>query len=76
MREARKLRAVVRADQHHAGLPAGWSRRRPGRLRPVDSDSRFMSSGGIDNSGDIALAYSVSSLSTDPSLRYTGRAHG
>ena len=35
-----------------------------------------MSSGGIDNSGELALAYSVSSATTYPSLYYTGRLPG
>ena len=51
---------------------AGWSVLQQGTYAP-DADSRFMSSGGIDNSGELALAYSVSGAATFPSLRYTGR---
>jgi len=38
-----------------------------------DSDHRWMGSIAMDNSGDIALGYSVSSTSTYPSVRYAGR---
>ena len=38
-----------------------------------DTDSRWMPSIGISASGNIGLAYNVSSSSTYPSLRYTGR---
>jgi hypothetical protein len=43
---------------------------------PADSESRFMSSGGLDKDGGLAIAYSVSSLNTPPSLRYTGGLPG
>ncbi len=49
-----------------------WSVGAQGDLAP-DGDNRFMSSGGIDNSGELALAYSVTSGTTFPSLRYAGR---
>ncbi len=38
-----------------------------------DNDSRWMPSIGLSASGNIGLAYNVSSGSTFPSLRYTGR---
>jgi hypothetical protein len=38
-----------------------------------DGDNRFNGSAGMDQSGDIGLGYSVSSTSTHPSIRYTGR---
>lgn len=38
-----------------------------------DNDNRWMASIGINAQGDIGLAYNVSSTSTYPSLRYTGR---
>jgi hypothetical protein len=60
----------------NTGLPANWSLHDQGDYAPGSTDSRFMSSGGIDNSGGLALAYSVSSLSTAPSLFFTGRAPG
>jgi len=39
----------------------------------VNTDSRWMGSVAMDASGDIALGYSVSSGTTYPSIRYTGR---
>jgi hypothetical protein len=39
-----------------------------------DSDFRWMGSIAMDKSGDMALGYSVSSSSTSPSIRFTGRA--
>lgn len=39
-----------------------------------DSDNRWMASIAQDQSGDIAVGYSVSSAATYPSIRYTGRA--
>jgi len=41
-----------------------------------DSDSRWMGSIAMDRSGNIALGYSVSSSSTKPAIRYTGRETG
>jgi hypothetical protein len=38
-----------------------------------DSDNRWMGASATDQSGNFAVAYSVSSSSTFPSLRYTGR---
>ena len=38
-----------------------------------DSDSRFIGSIAMDNFGAIGLAYAVSSSTTFPSIRYTGR---
>jgi hypothetical protein len=37
-----------------------------------DADSRWMASIAMDQAGDIAIGYSVSSSSTFPSIRYTG----
>jgi len=39
-----------------------------------DLDFRWMGSAAMDQAGNIALGYSVSSDSTYPSIRYTGRA--
>ncbi|MGB5161606.1 MAG: hypothetical protein WBQ27_10835, partial [Thermoanaerobaculia bacterium] len=41
-----------------------------------DSDHRWMSSIAMDKDGNIGLGYSVSSLTTFPSIRYTGRMVG
>src|SRR5258708_15217108 len=38
-----------------------------------ESNFRWMGSIAMDQSGDIALGYSVSSSSVDPSVRFTGR---
>jgi subtilisin-like proprotein convertase family protein len=38
-----------------------------------DSDSRWMGSAATDNQGNLAVGYSVSSLTTFPSVRYAGR---
>jgi hypothetical protein len=40
------------------------------------ADSRWMGSIAMDQSGDIALGYSVSSFNVSPSIRYTGRLAG
>ena len=51
---------------------SGWSIYQQGTYSP-DSDSRWMGSIALDGYGNIGLEYSVSSSSTYPSLRYTGR---
>ena len=38
-----------------------------------DSNNRWMGSIAMDQAGDIALGYSVSSSTVSPSIRYTGR---
>ncbi len=38
-----------------------------------DSDNRWMGSIAMDGNGDMALGYSVSSTTTNPSIRYAGR---
>ena len=54
------------------GLSGSWSIYQEGTYSP-DTDNRWMGSIGISASGQIGLAYNVSSSSTFPSLRYTGR---
>jgi hypothetical protein len=49
-----------------------WSIYQQGTYSP-DGDNRWMGSIAMDDNGRIGLAYSVSGVSTDPSLRYTGR---
>jgi hypothetical protein len=44
-----------------------------GTYAPNDSASRWMGSLALDHTGNIALGYSVSSLSIYPSIRYAGR---
>jgi hypothetical protein len=38
-----------------------------------DTDNRWMPSAAIDGAGNLAVGYSVSSLTTFPSIRYAGR---
>ena len=50
-----------------------WSVAQAGTHAP-DAYSRWMASEAMDGSGDLAIAYSVSSTATNPSVRYAGRA--
>ena len=61
---------VVRARPTPAAAGGSTSR---GRTRPTDGLHRWMGSIAQDSSGDIGLGYSVSSSTTYPSIRYTGR---
>lgn len=54
------------------GTSGSWSIYQEGTYSP-DNASRWMASIGISATGNIGLAYSVSSGSVYPSLRYTGR---
>lgn len=54
---------------------SGWSIYQQGTYSP-DSDHRWMGSIAMDGQGNIGLGYSVSSSSTYPSIRYTGRYAG
>lgn len=56
--------------------PAQWTLAQQGTFAPNDGASRWMGSIAMDRSGDIALGYSVSSASLDPSIAYTGRLAG
>jgi subtilisin-like proprotein convertase family protein len=49
-----------------------WVLHQEGTWAP-DAHHRFMASSAMDQSGNIALAYSASSTSLYPSVRYTGR---
>jgi hypothetical protein len=44
-----------------------------GTYAPADGTSRWMGSIAMDKTGDIAVGYSASSTSINPSIRYTGR---
>lgn len=57
-------------ELRNSGL--GWSLHQEGVYAP-DSNHRWMGSLAMDDSGNIALGYSVSSSTTYPSIRYTGR---
>lgn len=66
---------------HQAGIRYYEVRRAPGGPFAVkeqatfapDSDNRWMGSIAMDGAGNIALGYSVSSLTTFPSIRYAAR---
>lgn len=51
---------------------SGWQLYQEGVHAP-DTDHRWMGSLAMDDAGNIALGYSVSSSQTYPSIRYTGR---
>ncbi len=51
----------------------GYSLHQEGTLAPADGLNRFMGSIAMDEAGDIALGYSVSSSSVFPSIRYSTR---
>ncbi|MEM6455472.1 MAG: hypothetical protein AAF772_10290 [Acidobacteriota bacterium] len=61
----------LRRDSNE-GVQSPWTLFQEGTISP-DADNRFMGSASMDISGNIAVAYSVSSSSTFPSLRYSGR---
>lgn len=54
------------------GTTGAWTIYQQGTYAP-DSDNRFMASIGISASGNIGLMFNISSSSTYPSIRYTGR---
>jgi hypothetical protein len=47
-----------------------------GTYAPNDSKYRWMGSIAMDKVGNIAVGYSVSSSTTNPAIRYTGRSPG
>ncbi|MFB3076389.1 MAG: T9SS type A sorting domain-containing protein, partial [Lysobacterales bacterium] len=53
----------------------GWTVRQQSTYSP-DSDHRWMASIAMNGMGDIMMGYSVSSATTHPSIRYTGRLAG
>jgi subtilisin-like proprotein convertase family protein len=67
---------------HHAGiryyelrrpLPGGSFAVHEQATFAPDADERWMGSAAMDNNGNLAVGYSVSSLITFPSIRYAGR---
>ncbi|MCB0707500.1 MAG: T9SS type A sorting domain-containing protein [Saprospiraceae bacterium] len=50
-----------------------WGIYQEGTFAPDDDHNRFMGSIAMDGAGNIGLAYSVSSSTKQPSLRFTGR---
>jgi hypothetical protein len=59
------------AEMRNSG--SGWYLEQSGTYAP-DSDHRWMGSAAMDSAGNIALGYSTSSSTTNPSVRYTSRA--
>lgn len=53
-----------------------WSVYQSGTYAPDATKSRWMSSIGMDDYGNIGMAYSISSSSVYPGLAYTGRLNG
>ncbi len=54
------------------GAASPWTLHQEGTFSP-DADNRFMAASAMDQSGNIAIGYNVTSATTFPSLRYTGR---
>ena len=50
-----------------------WSLYQQGTFAPQDGNYRWMGSAAMDRNGDLAVGYSISSLSLYPSIRYAGR---
>lgn len=50
-----------------------WTLYQEGTHFPTDGHNRFIGSIAMDSAGDIALGYSVSSTTLNPSIRYAGR---
>lgn len=55
---------------------SGWSIYQQSTYAPEDGDSRWMGSISMNQNGDIAVGYSVSSSSTYPSIRIAGQSAG
>ena len=71
---AATYKAAVRYFQLSRSSPAGpFSVTEQGTTPAPDATERWMASAAADNSGDIAVGYSASSLTVFPSLRYAGR---
>ncbi|CAN5191672.1 T9SS type A sorting domain-containing protein [soil metagenome] len=68
-----QYRAAPRYYQLRRDTPTGaFTIQNQGTFAP-DTDERWMGSAALDRQGNLALGYSVSSLSVFPSIRYTGR---
>ena len=52
---------------------SGYFVHQSGTFAPADGENRWMGAASINNNGDIAIGYSVSSTSTFPSIRVAGR---
>ncbi len=71
---AASYKAAVRYFQLSRSSPSGaFSVTEQGTTPAPDDTERWMASAAADNSGDIAVGYSASSLEVPPALRYAGR---
>ncbi|MEZ0579657.1 carboxypeptidase regulatory-like domain-containing protein [Nocardioides sp. MH1] len=68
------FRAGVRVEELTSS-GSGWVVKNSMSFAP-DATNRWMGSAALDRQGNLAVGYSVSSSSTFPSIRYTGRAAG
>lgn len=55
---------------------SGWTLYQEGTFAPNDGLERWMGSIAMNDNGDIAMGYSVSSSTIHPDIRYTGRLNG
>jgi len=55
---------------------SGWSIYQQGTFAPADGENRWMASVAMNQGGDIAVGYSVSSATTYPSIRIAGQSSG
>ncbi len=68
------MRAGVRYYELRRGLPGGsFTVNEQATFAPADGLERWMGSAAMDGSGDLAVGYSASSLTSFPSIRYAGR---
>lgn len=68
-----EYQAAVRYYVLQKTTPAGnWSVQDQGTFSP-DTNERWMGSSALDNAGNLAVGYSVSSLTVRPSIWYSGR---
>ncbi|MFN2514712.1 MAG: carboxypeptidase regulatory-like domain-containing protein [Pyrinomonadaceae bacterium] len=66
-------RAGVRYYELRRSLPGGSFTVPEQATFAPDTDNRWMGSAAMDHQGNLAIGYSVSSLTTFPSIRYAGR---
>ncbi len=55
---------------------SGWNIHQQGTYAPEDGENRWMGSISMNQNGDIAVGYSVSSTNTYPSIRVAGQSAG
>ncbi len=65
--------AAIRYYEFRRSLPGGAFTVPEQATFAPDTDNRWMGSAAMDGQGNIAVGYSVSSLTTFPSIRYAGR---